>query len=170
MKKNFLLVLICAAVSMTAQEKKSTIKGTVLYDVPLLNSLKPDVGATVTLHKSNVQAGSAQDTLTAFRKIVSTPELFNATTPEKFKAIDAGATAYLLRIKKDPNTLTATVDATGNYSVALAPGRYEIIIQSIGISSYDSTLEKTGVLYTYFIEVKAGETKIQDQIFKPYFS
>jgi len=189
MKKIILFIFMVAAINVTAQNKKtsktvatSTIKGTVTYSGKSGSPTLPDTGALVLIHKSNVVEESEQDSITSFEKVILLKELYrmtkdeyyveslkkiNAETPEKFKILDKATTGYYLNVKRDTSTISTTVDGAGNFSVQLAPGRYEVIIKSKGLINESSMFEVTGCIENFFIEVKAGEIKIKDYNFKP---
>jgi len=189
MKKIILFIFMIAAISATAQNKKTskpvakgTIKGTITYSGKSGSPTLPDTGALVLIHKSDVVQESAQDSIRSFEKVVLIKEIYemtkkeayleslkeiNAETPEKFKVLDEAATNYYFHVKRNPTTVSATVDGAGNFSIQLAPGRYEVIIKSKGITNETSMFEITGSIENFFIEVKAGEIKTQDYNFKP---
>jgi hypothetical protein len=190
MKKILLLFVALTAIGVNAQTKKntktvakSTVKGTILYKANSNAPVLADAGTLVIFHKSNVVIESEQDTLSKFRIVILAKQLYdlskkaehlenlkalNAETDEKFEVIDDKATMYYFRTLKDPKTITTTVDGTGKYAIELKPGRYEVIFKSANLPSVDSVLEVEGKFQNYFIDVKAGETKIQDHIFKKY--
>lgn len=190
MKKITLLLILFVITGLNAQTKKTaktaatgTMKGTVTFEKKLYEDRKPDAGATILIHKSDVQVDSPQDTISNFIVINKLKKLYestndeaylkmlqskNADTKEKYELIAERAMNYEINVKNDPKTITLTTDALGNYSVQLAPGRYEIIFESANLKALN-ILEGTGRVYSYLIEIKKGQTVIQDHKFNKLY-
>lgn len=177
--KKFTLLLFILTTTVFAQTKTATLKGNVKFEKKRYEGATPDAGATILIHKSNAVSESPQDTLgnykavTMLRYLVNTLkkdeyvtqlEKHNAETEEKYNVFKTKAFRYFYKIKKDPQTINATADASGNYSVQLTPGRYEVLFISANLQA-ENLLEVKGLIDTYFIEVKAGQVKVQDNKF-----
>lgn len=190
MKKITLLFVLLIAASLSAQTKKAvkapatgTLKGTVTFEKKLFEDSKPDAGATILIHKSNVVVDSPQDTVSNFIGINMLKKLYestndesylkrlqsrNAETKDKYEAIANKTMQYHINVELDPKTIKVTTDALGNYNVKLEPGKYEIIFQSANLKALN-IVEGIGRIYTHFVEVKKGQTVIQDQKFSKLY-
>lgn len=188
MKKVLLLLLILStAVNGQVKQKSKAINtsgklaGTITYDLTPLAPTKPDVGATIFIRQSDVIKESAQDVMANYMKAkmytylysveknendYKQLQLLNAETKEKLDALDNTTAEFLAKFKKDPKTIMITTDQDGNYSVNLKSGRYEIIICSNNKSNKKSVTELNGMVYSYFIDIKANETTNRNHRFK----
>ena len=82
-------------------------------------------------------------------------ELTNIAGKYKMDKDTLALRAYLMRnrIFNDKNTVTATVDATGRYSLKIEPGKYNVIAVSNGRNDLN-LLESSGSMLIETIEVK----------------
>ncbi len=186
MKKITLLFVLLTSSMLSAQTKKTakttaegTLKGTVTYEKVVMETPTPDAGATVMIRKSDIVRESPQDTLTNYKSIVLTRHLYettkdayflgqlekkNAETKEKFDIIAKATFRNFYNLMKNPETITTKADAQGNYSVNLKPGRYEVVFVSATLKAVN-LIESRGRIDSYFVEVRPGETKVQNNKF-----
>jgi hypothetical protein len=188
--KKFLFLALLITTGAIAQTKKPVktatlngkLQGKVSYAFKYSDPQKPDVGAVVVIHQSDVEPEAANDGFANYMKAKMLTNLYknntqdmyyfnqlknlNAETPEKFEALDMATAVNYFKIKKDPKSIVTTTDAEGNYTADLKPGRYEVIFLSKNKPDQTTIMEVNGMIYNRFVTIKPGETTKQDQSFK----
>jgi hypothetical protein len=168
--------------SASFNSDKGELKGVVTYYFNRNIGDKPDVGSTVIIHKTDSINGSKSaigdyQNAQLYRSLIALGakskddeynkklKELNADTKEGFKQLDEKSFKEYLGLKNpEKKSLELTVDGSGNYSVKLEPGIYEVVIISKGRSG--STMsELLGKIYRKLVTIKSGEVCTLDNSF-----
>jgi hypothetical protein len=174
-----------ALIAISCKKDPGTITGVVSYFFNKYQGYKPDIGARVYLTTENcdsideyLRASEAklqleEDSLDLKefkalgekeivddlnKSIKSTEVILNSYAKDEttFKQKEDKAFNSLHRIMANKDTYKTTVDGVGNFSVEVPPGKYNVIIISVGRKKLD-LLELDGQIIIKSIEVKSKE-------------
>lgn len=158
---------------------KAELKGVVTYYFNRNYGDKPDVGARIYLRKIDTTNGQRSviykyerartcraliEYKTQIESCTKTLKELNADTKEGFEKLNKDVVAELVALDYGKDVMKVTADGSGNYSVNVEPGLYEIIFVSKGRT--DLTMaEIMGKIDTEIYQLTAGEHKIIDKRF-----
>jgi hypothetical protein len=161
------LITICELFPQSNQNS-TELKGVITYFFNKYQGDKPDIGAQIEIwpyvdktdslidkfieaktYQILYKSASYEDKSNFMDHLVK----LNCETKTKFDSLDMKVAIKTLLLKKNKDLITLNADGSGNYSVYLMPGVYEILITSKGRTGLSVT-EAMGKIAHAFITIK----------------
>jgi len=157
MKKLLFYLLFTPLFSLAQEKSSATIKGVVTYYFNSYQGDKPDLGAKIYIVDSSKFKEYDEDL--SFKYDLAKIKKTSPEDPD-FKQIDERLYTVLYRLEQSAETLSATVDAVGNYSISAPAGTYYLLIQSKGRTGITVTEVKGNI---YLTKVRLAKGQVRDE-------
>jgi len=184
--KRILLISMIALMAISCKQEPGTVTGVVSFFFNKYQGYKPDIGAkvyvtledcnsindylhayeaktTIELDKYYLEEfksyGENKQTIDDLKKTISTEqEVLNSYAKDTttFEQNEEKTYNILNRITINKNTYKTTVDGVGNFTIDIPPGKYNVLIISVGRTKVN-LLEVGGQIIINSIEVKSKE-------------